>query len=159
MPQIHRSAGAQVNRLVVGPMVMLIGVGAAITGVVLAVVLEVPLFLLFVALGAAVVTAGFLVQRMGRRARLEFTADGFTWCGFLGSERSLRWEQVHRILPPPPGAPRVAALAQLRDGSVQEVRAVWESGTSPSVLAGGSDHAPARAALITAHQAWLAGRR
>lgn len=159
MAQTFRSPGAEINRLLVGPLVMLLGVAAGVSGVVLAIVLGTAWFLLFLLVGAGALAAGLMLLVCGRRSRLEITAEGFTWCGFFGPARSLRWEQVHRIAPPPPAARRVAALAELRDGRVAEVRTVWESPTSPAVLLGAaSDHRRELAALVSAHRDWLAGR-
>lgn len=154
MQQIIRSPGAKVN-FVVGPMVLVIGVGAAVTAVVLSVVLDAPGFLALFIPAALAFAGGALILWMARRARLEITEAGFTWCGFFAAEQSLHWSQVYQILPPPPGASRVAAVARLRDGSMVEVRAVWASPTSPVALLGGSDHSAECGALITAHKQWL----
>ena len=53
----------------------------------------------------------------------------------------------------------MVAIAQLRDGSQVEVRALWESPTSPAVLLGPPNHSRAQNALLGAHRAWLAGHR
>ena len=154
MRQIMRSPGAKVN-FVVGPMVLVIGVGAAVTAVVLTVVVDTAGFLALLIPAVLALAGGTFILWMARRARLEITEDGFTWCGFLAAEQSLAWAQVHQILPPPPGASRVAAVARLRDGSLVDVRALWTSPTSPAALLGGADHSAERDALITAHKQWL----
>lgn len=48
-------------------------------------------------------------------------------------------------------------MAQLTDGSTQEIVAVWESPTSPSVVLGGYGHERTRDLLARAHQQYLAG--
>ncbi|MFW6600285.1 hypothetical protein ACQBAU_09740 [Propionibacteriaceae bacterium Y2011] len=158
MSQVIRSSGAKVN-FVVGPMVMVIGVGALVTAVVLSVVMETPGFLALLIPAALALGGGAFIVWMARRARLQIDAEGFTWCGFFGPEQSLGWARVHRLLPPPPGAKRMAALAQLRDNSVVEVRALWQSPTSPLTLLGATDHRAEFEALVTAHRAWLARQR
>ena len=155
---VIRSAGAQVN-LVVGPMVALIGVAALLAGVVLSIVLETAWFLMFLIPAAMGIGAGLLLLRGARRSRLQIDPEGVTWCGFAGAEQSLRWQEIHQLLPPPPASRRVVAIAQLRDGRQVEVRALWESPTSPAVLLGPSDHSRAQNALLGAHRAWLAGHR
>lgn len=150
MGQVIRSSGSKVN-FVVGPMVMIIGVGAAVTAIVLSIALDTPAFLALFIPAALALGGGLFVLWGARRCRLEITADGFIWCGFVGTEHTLQWSQVYRILPAPPGASRVAALAQLQDGTTTEVRALWE----PAFLLLGSDHRHACQALINAHQQWL----
>lgn len=159
MHRIIRSAGAKAN-FFVGPLVMLIGFGAAITAVVLSIALETPGFLILLLPGAMGIGAGLFLLRMARRARLEIDERGITWCGFAGREHSLRWDQLHRIWAPPPGAnPRLVALAQLRDGAVVEIRAIWASPTSPVALLGASNHEEEFQALVQAHQHWLTATR
>ena len=89
MHAVIRSAGAQIN-LVVGPMVALIGVAALLTGVVLSIVLETAWFLMFLIPAAMGIGAGLLLLRGARRSRLQIDPEGFTWCGFVGAEQSLR---------------------------------------------------------------------
>lgn len=154
MEQVIRSTAARVN-FVVGPLVMIIGLGAAVAAIVLTVVLDTPGFLALLIPAAFALGAGAFVLRMARRARLEIGPDGFTWAGFLGAEQTLQWRQVYRILPAPPGSSRVAAVAQLRDGTTTEVRALWQSPTSPMALLGAADHRHECAALVSAHRQWL----
>ena len=142
--------------LVVGPAVMIIGIGALVTAIVLSVVLETAGFLALLIPAALALGGGAFILRGARRSRLEITADGFVWGGFIGAEHTLRWDQVHRILPAPPGASRVAALAPLRDGSTTEVRALWVPPTSPLSLMGGVNHREDYQALVNAHRQWLA---
>lgn len=158
MQRTIRSAGSRVN-LVIGPMVMLIGVGAAITAVVLAIALEAPAFLALFVPAVLALGGGAFILWGAHRSRLRIDGRGFSWCGFVGREQSVRWEQLHQLLPPPPDATRTAAIAQLRDGDRVEVRALWKSATSPASLLGGSDHSEAQNALLAAHRAWLAERR
>lgn len=158
MQTVIRSAGARVN-FVVGPMVVLIGVAALLAGVVLSVVMETAWFMMFLLPAAMGIGAGLFLLRGARRSRLQIDPEGFTWCGFVGAEQSLRWQEIHQLLPPPPTSRRVVAIAQLRDGRQVEVRALWESPTSPAVLLGRPDHSRAQNALLGAHRAWLAGHR
>lgn len=158
MPRTIRGAGSRVN-LVIGPLVMLIGIGAGITAIILTIVLGAAGFLALFIPAALALAGGAFVLRGALRSRLQIDADGFTWCGFLGAERSLRWEQLHRLLPPPSGSSRTVAIAELRDRSRIEVRALWESPTSPASLLGAADHSTAQNALLAAHREWLAGRR
>ena len=155
---VIRSAGAQIN-LVVGPMVALIGVAALLTGVVLSIVLETAWFLMVLIPAALAIGGGLFILRGARRSRLHIDEGGFTWCGFVGAEQSLRWEQVHQLLPPPPASRRTVTIAQLRDGRQVEVRALWESATSPAAMLGPQDHSRAQNALLGAQRAWLSGRR
>ncbi len=84
---------------------------------------------------------------------------GFAWCGLLSAPQQLIWSQVQRILPAPAGSDsRIAAIAVLADGSVREVRALWESPTSVSAVLGMSDHSRAYATLVQAHQQVLGQR-
>ncbi|MFC7458793.1 hypothetical protein ACFQS2_16500 [Brachybacterium sp. GCM10030267] len=152
-----RSAGSRVNH-VIGPMVMLIGVAAGIAAIVLALALEALPFLVLFVPAALAVGGGAFVLWGARRSRLLIDETGFTWAGFVGRQHAVRWDTLHRLLPPPPGASRVVAIAELRDGSSVEVRALWDSPTSPSALLGASDHSAARDALIAAHREWLSTR-
>lgn len=158
MQKTLRSASARIN-VVVGPFVALMGVAAAITGVVLSLVMESlwPLVLFVPALIG--IGAGLFLLRAALRSGLRIDGDGFTWQGFTGPAHSLRWDQLHRLVPPPGRAPRTVAVAQLRDGSQVEVIALWESPTSPMAVAGFSDQTAARDSLIEAHRCWLARQR
>ena len=153
-----RSATARVN-LVVGPMVVLIGIAAGIAAIILSIVMGTAWFLMLLMPALLGIGGGLFILWTTRRARLEIDADGFTWCGFVGAEQTLRWEQVHQLLPPPPASRRTVTIAQLRDGSQVEVRALWESATSPAAMLGPQDHSRAQNALLGAHRAWLSGRR
>lgn len=77
---------------------------------------------------------------------------------FAGAPKSLEWHEVHRILLPPPGSPRrLAALAQLRDGRVVEIMALWDSKTNPVALLDELvDHRRAQKILIDGRRAYLA---
>lgn len=153
-----RSAASRVN-LVVGPMVLLIGLGAAVTAVILSIVMQTAWFLMLFIPAVLGIAGGLLILWLARRARLEIDAEGFRWCGFAGPERSVRWEELHQLLPPPAGRPRIVAVAQLRDGGQVEIEAVWQTTRALSAFYGSSDHRRAQDALRGAHQAWLAGRR
>lgn len=158
VPLTIRSAGAQVN-LVVGPMVILIGVAAVLAAIVLSLMLETAWFLMLLIPAALAIGGGLFILRGARRSRLHIDEHGFTWCGFVGAEQALRWEQVHQLLPPPPASRRTVTIAQLRDGRQVEVQALWESPTSPASMLGPQDHSRAKNALLGAHRAWLSGRR
>ena len=159
MQQTIRGTGSRVNTVIVGPMVMLIGVGAGITAIVLSIVLQAPGFLALFLPALLALGGGAFVLWGARRSRLRVDEHGATWSGFLGATRSLRWDQVHRLLPPPAGDPRCVAIVQLRDGSHREVHALWESRTSPVSLMGAPDHSEAQNALLAGHRAWLDGHR
>lgn len=158
MPLTIRAASSWIN-LVVGPMVLLIGLAGGLAAIILSAVLGTAWFLMLLIPAAMAIGGGLFILRGARRSRLQIDADGFTWCGVVGAEQTLRWEQVHRLLPPPPANRRTVTIAQLRDGRQIEVRALWESPTSPAVLLGPPDHRRAQDALLDAHRAWLAGRR
>jgi hypothetical protein len=155
---VLRSAASRVNH-VVGPMVVLIGIAAAIAAVVLSLALGTAWFLLLLLPAALGIGGGLFVLLIARRARLQIDAEGFTWCGWLGAEQSLRWEQVRELLPPRPGDAQLVAVARLHDGREVPVRAVWNSPTSPTALLSAPDHGAAQDALLRAHRAWLAARR
>ena len=127
--------------LVVGWMLIGVGVAALVAVVILGFVVEPWLFSIPLSTGPAVRRWGINLW-MGRRARLEIDPDGFLWCGFLGSPRSLGWRDVRRqILLPPPGARRrLAAIALLYDGRYVDIDALWQSPTSPVNLDGAVDH-------------------
>lgn len=158
VPATIRSAASRVN-FVVGPLVVLIGLGAALTAVILPFVLGTAWFLMLLLPALLGIGAGLFILWMARRARLQIDARGFTWCGFVGAEHSLRWEELDRLLPPGESSSRVVAVAQLRDGRQLEVEALWNSATAPAALFDAQDHSRARNALLGAHRAWLAGRR
>lgn len=153
-----RSVAATVN-YAVGPFVILIGIAAGIAAVVLTWVLESAGFLLLFFPSLLAVGAGAFILWAVHRSGLRIDEQGFSWCGAFKAAQSLRWEQVHQLLPPPPGSPRTVVIAQLRDGRQVEVRAVWESPTSPSSLLSAADHSTAQNALLSAHQEWLTARR
>ncbi|MBM7499837.1 hypothetical protein JOD52_000677 [Brachybacterium muris] len=158
MNKTIRSASARIN-VVVGPLVALMGVAVAIAAVALSIVLESmwPLLLFIPALMG--IGAGLFLLRAALRSGLRIDGDGFTWQGFTGPAHSLRWDQLHRLVPPPGRAPRTVAIAQLRDGSQVEVIALWESPTSPMAVAGLSDQTATRKTLVEAHRYWLAQQR
>lgn len=157
MDSTFRSAGSRVN-VVVGPLVMLIGVGTAITAVVLTLVLGEAGFLALLIPAVLALGGGAFVLWGARRSRLRIDAAGFRWAGLVGAEQSVRWEQLQRIAPPTPGDRRLVAFALLHDGTAVPVRALWEPATVPSVLSGGPDHPAVQHALVTAHQQWLGAR-
>lgn len=142
----------------VGPLVMLIGLGAGITAIVLMITLE-PMFVLLFMPALFALTAGALLIIGARRARLLIDADGFRWRGAIGAEQSVSWHELEQLLPPPPGTRRGVAIAQLRDGRRIDVRATWESPTSPAVLLGVGNQGRAQQALLAGHRSWLAGHR
>lgn len=153
-----RSTAATVN-YVVAPFVILIGIAAGIAAIVLTWVLESAGFLMLLLPSLLAIGAGVLILRAVHRSGLRIDEQGFSWCGAFKAAQALRWEQVHQLLPPPPGSPRTVVIAQLRDGRQVEVRAIWESPTSPSSLLSTADHSKAQNALLSAHQAWLAAQR
>lgn len=153
-----RSVAARVN-YVVGPFVILIGIGAGITAIVLTWVLESAAFLMLFLPALLAIGAGAFILWAVQRSGLRIDAEGFSWCGALKPAQSLRWEQIHQLLPPPPASPRTVVVAQLRDGRQVEVRAIWESPTSPASLLSPADHSKAQNALLSAHRAWLAAHR
>lgn len=159
MEQIIRGGGSRTT-MVIGPLVMVIGAAAGVAGIVLALALDSAGFLALLIPAALGLVGGALVLRGARRARLRADGAGIIWAGVLGPESSLRWEEIHRVDPPPPGDARTAAVVTLRDGAVVPIRAVWEAPTSPAKLlgGGGGDLRPYQM-LVTSHQRWLAGRR
>lgn len=158
METTFRATGSRVN-LVVGPLVMLFGVLAALTAVILSLAMQTAGFLLLLVPAAFGVGAGAFVLRGARRSRLRIDAEGFVWAGFVGAERAVRWQELDRLLPPGPGDPRLVATALLRDGTPVPVRALWEPATVPSVLSGGPEHSEMQNALLAAHRHWLAAHR
>lgn len=124
MRTVFRGAAARVN-LIVGPMVALIGIAAGLAAIILSVALGTAWFLLLFLPALMGTGAGAFLFWAARRARMEIDAEGFRWSAFAGSEQSVRWEQLHRLLPPPPGRPRTVAIAQLGDGRQVAVEAVW----------------------------------
>lgn len=153
-----QSASSRVN-VVVGPLVVLIGVAAGIAAIVLSLVLESAWFLVLSLPALMAIGAGTAIFWGARRAGLRIDEQGFTWCGFLGASQSLRWEQIHQLVPPAAGSPRTVLVAQLRDGRQFEVRALWQSPTSPASLFTTPDHSRAQNALLSTHRAWLASHR
>ncbi|MGO1284887.1 MAG: hypothetical protein ACTHWF_00435 [Brachybacterium sp.] len=151
-----RSVAAKVN-YAVGPFVILIGIAAGITAIILTWVLESAGFLMLFLPSLLAIGAGVFILWAVQSSGLRIDAQGFSWCGALKAPQSLRWEQVHQLLPPPPGSPRTVVIAQLRDGRQVEVRAVWESPTSSLLTP--IDHSKAQNALLGAHQNWLAAQR
>lgn len=158
MQTTFRSSASRVNH-VVGPMVMVIGVLGAIAAVVLSLVMETFGFLALLIPAALALGGGAFVLWGAHRSRLSIDADGFVWAGFVGAQRSVRWQLLERLVPPAPGDRRLVATALLRDGSQVPVRALWEPATFPAALSGGPDHSEVQNALISAHRRWLAGYR
>lgn len=158
MHKTIRSAASRIN-VVVGPLAALMGVAAAITAVVLSIVLESMWFLVLFLPALMGIGAGLFILRGSLRSALRIDEDGFTWQGFTGPAHSLRWDQLHQLVPPPGRAPRTGAIAQLRDGSQVEVIALRKSPTTPIAVAGLSDQTAIRNTLIEAHRNWLARQR
>ena len=159
MHEVMRTASSKVN-VVVGPFVMLMGVLAAIAAVALSILAETVWFLALFIPAALALGGGLFILWGARRSRLEITPQQLIWCGFIGSEKRLDWAQIAQISPPPAGSShRVAAIAHLVSGQATEIRALWESSTSPGPLAGVSDHSRALHLMIQGHQAFLAQQR
>lgn len=141
----------------IGWMLSVMGVLAIATIVILAIVLELPwmLYLLFAIL---ILVVGAAVNFwIGYRARLEVTPEVVRWCGFVGRAHELPWRNVRMIHMPAPGSPgRLAAVAELLDGRIVEIFALWTSPTSPARLSGPPDLSRERQVLVQAHQAFLA---
>lgn len=158
MNHIVRSQGKV--SIVVGWGLIAMGVLALACFVVLAIVLRDSMYLIFLFAPVLLFAGGWLNLWMGRRARLEIQPDQFIWCGFFGAPKSLPWQAVRQIYVPPLGSRRrLAALAQLNDGAVVEIEALWESPTSPGNLLSGPQHEVAQHALIEGHKAYLARHR
>lgn len=155
MHSTFRSAGSRIN-VVVGPMVMLIGILAVVAAVVLSLVMGTAGFLALLIPAALALGGGAFILWGARRSRLRIDADGFVWAGFVGAQRSVRWQSLERLMPPTPGDRRLVAIALLRDGTRVPVHALWEPATFPSVLSGGPDHSEVQNALLSAHQRWIA---
>ncbi len=158
MATVFRSPSSRIN-VVVGPMVMVVGVLAAIAAVVLSLVMETPGFLALLIPAVLALGGGAFVLWGALRSRLRLEKDGFVWAGFVGAQRSVRWQELARLEPPAPGDHRLVATALLRDGTRVPVRALWEPATRPSVLSGAQDHSEVQNALLSAHRRWLAGHR
>ncbi|MDN5901421.1 MAG: hypothetical protein L0H74_15330 [Brachybacterium sp.] len=158
MESTSRSSASRIN-VVVGTLVMLVGILAAIAAVVLSLVLETAGFLALLIPAALALGGGAFVLWGARRSRLRIDADGFVWAGFIGAQRSVRWQVLEQLVPPAPGDRRLVTTALLRDGSRVPVRALWEPATVPSASSGGADHSEVQNALLSAHRRWLAGNR
>lgn len=155
MNQIVRRQGKV--SVVVGWVLIAMGVLALACFMILAIAMRESMFLIFLFAPVLLSAGGWLNLWMGRRARLEIQPDQFIWCGFLGAAKSLPWQAVRQIHVPPPGSRRrLAALAQLHDGAVVEIEALWESPTSPGNLLAEPQLGTAQRALIEGHQAYLA---
>lgn len=158
MQTTFRSSASRINA-VVGPMVMVIGICAAIAAVVLSLVMETAAFLALLIPAVLALGGGAFVLWGARRSRLRIDAEGFVWAGFVGAQRAVRWQMVQRLMPPAPEDPRLVAMVLLRDGTQVPLQALWEPATFPVSLAGGADHSAAQNALIAAHRQWLATHR
>lgn len=142
----------------IGWMLIVMGILANIVFVVLAIALANALFLVFMPITAMLFIGGAINLRMGRRARLEIQPDQFIWCGFTGAEKSLQWNMVRQIHVPPQGSRReTAAVAELYDGNLIEIQALWKSPTTPSSYLGAPpQYNEEQHALIEGHKAYLA---
>lgn len=158
METTFRSSSSRIN-FFVGPMVMVVGVLAAIAAVVLSLVMETAGFLALLVPAVLALGGGSFVLWGARRSRLRIDADGFVWAGFVGAQRSVRWQLLERLVPPAPGDQRLVATALLREGTQVPVRALWVPATFPSMLSGGPDHSEVQNALVSAHRQWLAAHR
>lgn len=155
MHQVIRSSGRVST--VTGWLLISVAAVATVVFLVLPIALGETWLLTFLFAPVMLVAGGFLNLWMGRRARLEIQADRFIWCGFVSSPHSLEWHDVWQILMPPPNASRrLAAVAQLQDGRFVEVRALWQSPTSPFALLSTPDFSRAQRALVDGHRAYLA---
>lgn len=158
METTFRSSVMRIN-VVVGPMVMVIGVLAAIAAVVLSVVVGTAGFLALLIPAALALGGGAFILWGTRRSRLRIDGEGFVWAGFVGAQHSVRWQLLERLVPPTAGERALVATALLRDGSQVPVRALWEPATLPVALRGGPEHSEVLSALITAHRSWHARDR
>lgn len=154
MTQVVRGTG---NILFVGW--MLIGMGAVAVVVLTVLSFTVAHWIVFFLLAPLLMLVGGGINlRMGYRARLEVRPDRFIWCGTVGREFTVFWRDVWQIVLPAPGSrPRLAALAQMRDGSAVEIEALWFPQASLGAVLSPPDHSRAQQALIDGHRAYLAG--
>lgn len=153
-PTVIRATAAKML-FVVGPFIMLMGVGVLVTMIVLWFVLDTSAVLFFLMPAALGIGSGLFLLRMARKGRLEIAADGFTWCGYIGPDRTVRWQDLHRIRPPRHHGGRNVALLQFRVGREEDLVALWVGPTDPSVVTGTLDLSSVRTQLIQAHQQFL----
>lgn len=155
MSQVIRGNGRA--SIFVGWILIALGAAAVVVFVILSFTIA-PWVLVFLFGPLMLFAGGGINLWMGSRSRLEIRPDRFVWAGSLGATHEIAWHDVWQILLPPPGSrPRLAAIAQLRDGRCVDVEALWVSPTSPTLALGGApDHSRAQQALIDGHRAYLA---
>lgn len=130
---------------------VLVGVGGAITGLVIGDTSMLAMLILTALFG----TAGVLMHLAGRRSAVRLDAEGLTWSGVFGRPQSVPWSQVHRVEVPQNSREGRRVSLLLHNGVRVPVQALTMSMSDHRHFA---DHGylTAGAETVAAHQAWLA---
>ncbi|GAA4530520.1 hypothetical protein GCM10023160_31620 [Brachybacterium paraconglomeratum] len=152
-------AGSSSGLMWAGAVLVFLGFFTALFAVALLVGGEVLGAVLVVLLGLALITAGVVLFLLARRACARLDARGVSWSTMLGARGVVPWEQVHQVVVPGMHEPGDAVLLRLRDGSVVPIAPLRKTQAPGDSTGPHPWYLRAGAAVIRAHQQWLAGQR
>ncbi|MGP9537757.1 hypothetical protein ACT3SP_07085 [Brachybacterium sp. AOP43-C2-M15] len=156
MRSITVRAGSSSHLMWAGAALVLIGALTALFAVALLVRGELLGAALVVLLGLAVIAAGVVLFVLARRAAAHLDARGIAWSTMLGARSFVPWEQVHQVVVPEMNEPGDAVLLRLRDGTVVPIAALRKTQTADEGTGAHPWYLRAGAAVVRAHQEWLA---
>ncbi|MDN5899301.1 MAG: hypothetical protein L0H74_04465 [Brachybacterium sp.] len=111
---------------------------------------------LVVLLGLLVIAAGVALFLLARRAAAHLDDRGVAWSTMFGARGFVPWEQVHEVVVPEMHEPGEAVLLRLRDGSVVPIAPLRKTQSGDDSTGAHPWYLRAGAAVIHAHQQWLA---
>jgi hypothetical protein len=152
-----RSGGSTVL-FIVGGTFLVSGVAAAIGLGIATVTSGEPLLLLGVAGAALFALLGAVLLAMAWRTGVVLEADGIGWTPMIGRRRFTPWGAVQQVLVPGDTDPGSCVQLLLRDGRIEQVRALSKTkhGESNRRIAT-RGYLTRGQRVIEAHQRWLAG--
>jgi hypothetical protein len=109
--------------------------------------------------GLLVIAAGVGLFLLARRASAHLDSRGVSWSTMLGARGFVPWEQVHRVLVPSMREPGDTVQLWLRDGSVVPIAPLRKTQGADDSTGAHPWYVRAGAAVVTAHQQWLAAPR
>lgn len=142
-----------------GAALVFIGIFTALYAVALVVRSEWLGAVLAVLAGLVVITAGVALFLLARRAAAHLDARGVSWSTMFGSRGFVPWEQVHQVVVPGMREPGEAVLLWLRDGTVVPITPLRKTQGADDNTGTHLWYQRAGAAVVQAHQQWLAGNR
>ncbi|ATG55422.1 hypothetical protein CFK41_12080 [Brachybacterium ginsengisoli] len=149
-------AGSSSGLMWAGAALVFIGFFTALYSVALLVRSEFVSAALVVLLGLLVIAAGIALFVLARRACARVDDRGVSWSTMLGARGFVPWEQVHQVVVPQMHEQGDSVLLWLRDGTVVPVDSLRKTQSADDNTGTHEWYQRSGAAVIRAHQQWLA---